>query len=194
MQLLPTIHPKLLLFVSHAAGVAAVALSLLAYNQLVHQPLRGKQAGDEHRVTQLRGLMENAIETRRSHVELQKQFTELTNRVNETQELTPGASREAEFLRVVNTVAAENGVDIKDYRRGRARHLPTHSEVDITLSMEGQYAEICRLLAKVDALQRAKRITDLQIDATGARETYPMSISYTLYFGLRTPAEPAGAT
>lgn len=184
MQPLQAIHPKLFIAITHLVGAGAVALVLGAGYALAYRPITDQHGAYEFRSEQLRGLLANSIDARREHVQLKKEYKELLQRIAQTQRQAPIASGESQFLADATRIAAESGLEIDDYRRGRTRHLPNHSELEITLSTTGGHPAICRFLAEMDQLPRAKRAARLTIESSDTPTTYPMEVAYTLFFGL----------
>lgn len=163
-----------------------MVLAAIAFHELFYARVADQRLAANHRAAQLRELLHNAIETRRLHVARKRELSDLTARISRTQKRIPGAPGESEFLSTATRVAADAGLQIEDYRRGQARHLATHSEVDIQLNAVGSHASICRFLMGMRALARAKCVKSLTISSGDDRQAYPCSVAYTLYFGLKT--------
>lgn len=189
MQPTQPLHPKLFLVLAHSLGLLATALVLAAAYAFGYRPLLTQQEVCEHRTEQLRGLLNNAIQVRRAHVQLTKEFEDLNARVARSAALTPTDAEESQFLADATRIAGESGLVIEDYRRGQTRHLATHSELNLTLSARGGHDGICRFLASMERLPRAKQITELSVSSSDRTTDYPFEVAYTLYFGLK-----AGAT
>ncbi|MEM6331290.1 MAG: hypothetical protein AAF790_13725 [Planctomycetota bacterium] len=184
-------HPKLFVGLTHGVGMVVIALIVVAFQGLVHGPMQARQVEADKRVAQLRELLKNSIEVRRRHVELKGDLDRLAERIEGSRELTPATSKESEFLSVASQVAQRHGLEIVDYRRGKVRRLPAHSEIDITLSGVGGHRSICGFLAEMEQTPRAKKVRRLQIDSSGSPDAYPVEVAYTLYFGLGSPAQAA---
>lgn len=189
MQPSRTIHPTLLVVLTHAVGLGVIALVLLAFWLLAHQPLRTQQEKGAQRVEQLSQRLTGSLEVRREHVELTKKLANLAARVERSRELTPEGAGESEFLAVASNIAKEVGLEIIDYQRGKVRRLEAHSELDLTLTATGSHDSICRFLSKMEAIPRAKQIKKLQIESKDNPESYPLEVAFTLYFGLNRQAQ-----
>ncbi len=186
MQTAQSLHPRLFVALTHMVGALVIALLAGVFYFAAHQPLRDQQLADELRSHHLRKILANSIEVRRQHVQLQKEIDVLMSRIGRSRDLTPDQSKESEFLAAASSIAAEQGLEIVDYRRGKVRRLLKHAELDITLNTEGSHRSICAFLAAMEATPRAKQIKQLEIESSDAADRYPMEVSYTIYFGLES--------
>ena len=189
MQSTQAIHPKLFVALAHLGGAATVALAFGAFYMLGFRPLQVRQEADELRSIQLMGLLDNAIEIRREHVQLNRELAELTERVNRARSSAPATSGEGEFLSEVSQIATQEGLTIDDYRRGKVRHLLSHSELEITFKGHGSHADICRFLQRMEATPRAKQIRRIEVESADDSRDYPVEIAFTLFFGMKDQQE-----
>jgi len=185
MQSTQAIHPKLFVALAHFGGAAIVALALAAFYTLGYAPLLARQQSDELRVIQLTGLLDNSIEIRREHLQLTRKLDDLTQRVERARRSAPASSGEAEFLGELSQIASSEGLVVEDYRRGKVRHLLSHSELEITFKGRGSHSDICRFLRRMEATPRAKQIRRIEIKTSDDAHSYPVEVAFTLFFGMK---------
>jgi len=172
------------------AIVCAVGASALAYT-IIQRPLRDWRHGLEHRGDLVRALLSDSPELRRQHSQRQQELEELLNRVELVNRRIPDEAREGEFLADLTRLARDHRVTIDDFRRGAITETETHSVIDVSVKARGGHAGVCGLVDAIAKLPRLAELTQFQIDSGAEAGTYPVQMTYALYFGM---AAPSGAS
>ncbi len=160
------------------AGIAAGAWTA------VDQFVNGRIERIDRRHAATSTFMTTAPEIEQEHRLLQAEVADRSIRFEELLGRIPPEVRESEFLAQIDELAKKCELTIRDYRPGSIASQTRHSELEIQLSAEGNYAALCQFLAGIHALPRMSRVTALQVAAASepAAETYPIEMTLRIYF------------
>ena len=124
---------------------------------------------------------------RLEHQALTEQLADLRQRAKMIRQRIPDQPLEAEFLQQLTEIADSEGLTIRDYQRGSASVTSTHSQLEIRIEGEGDYAGLCGFLDRIARLPRVARVQFMQVlePADAEQMMYPIDISLMLYFGVR---------
>jgi Tfp pilus assembly protein PilO len=96
----------------------------------------------------------------------------------------PDATYESEFLSELSTLAADSNLAIREFRPGGVTHRDRYDELEIRLSAEGTYPNLCRFLAGLEALPRLCNVRSLSVTGTGSSSgnRYPIDMTVVVFF------------
>ena len=69
---------------------------------------------------------------------------------------------------------------------GMISELESYSQAELTFQCKGSYASICQFLHEIDHLARITEISNLQIESADNFHSYPLQVTFVLYFGGAT--------
>jgi Tfp pilus assembly protein PilO len=170
----------------HGACLVCVAGLVAAYGWFVFKPLMEKEQVCQLRITQLKELLVKTPRVRQENRAFHAELAALKHTVEETQRRLPRELREHEFVEQVRQVAAKTGIEIDDYQLGLVTELESYSQAEITFQCQGSYASICQFLDEIDHLARITEISNLQIESADNFHSYPVQVTFVLYFGGAT--------
>lgn len=170
----------------HAAGLMGIATAVVAYVWFVLVPLNQRQQQCELRVAQLEELLAKSPQVRHVYHDFQAELATLKSSVAETQRRLPAELREHEFIEQLRQAATKTGIEFGDYQIGTATELESYSQAELSIQCSGSYGSICRFLDEIDHLARITEISNLQIESGDNFDSYPVQITFVLYFGGAT--------
>jgi Tfp pilus assembly protein PilO len=170
----------------HGTGVLSLVAAGLIYHLVVSSLIAQQREKNKTEIAQLEGFLDQAEETRHEHEQRRKELAELERDAETMRQRIPDQPREAEFLRHVTHAAEEEKLRILKYERGRVTEKKTHSEFEIRVLGEGNYASICGFLDRLADLSRVATVQKMYVTATDPSKDYPLDITLTLYYGARS--------
>jgi Tfp pilus assembly protein PilO len=170
----------------HGAGLLCVASVVAAYGWFVIKPLVEHERLCQQRIAQLETLLAKTPKVRQENRAFHAELASLRHTVEETQRRLPTELREREFVAQVRQVAAKSGMEVSDYQMGLTTELESYSQAEVTFQCKGSYASICQFLDEIDHLARITEISNLQIESADNFHSYPIQVTFVLYFGGRT--------
>jgi Tfp pilus assembly protein PilO len=177
---------KTLDWLSHGVGILCMLALVGSYSWLVLKPLSQRQELCQQRISQLQGMLLKAPEVRKDNVAYRAELASLKQSIEDTQRRLPPELREQEFIDQMRQIAAKSGVEFGAYQMGSITQLASYSQAELTLQCKGSYASICRFLDEIDQIARITEISNLQIEAGDNFHTYPLQVTFVLYFGGST--------
>ena len=96
----------------------------------------------------------------------------------------PDAAYESEFLSELSTLATQSELAIREFRPGGVTQRDACHELEIRLSAEGTYPNLCRFLAGLERLPRLCNVRSLNVSGTGssAEGRYPIDLTVVVFF------------
>lgn len=177
---------KTLGWLLHGAGLTCVIALLVTYGYLVGGPLADHKELCQQRIAQLEQLLEKAPQVRQENAALRAELASLRKSVAETHSRLPSELRDREFVDEVHQAAVRAGVEVDAYQVGAVTERQSYSQAELTFDCRGSYASICKFLDEIDHFTRITEITNLQIDASDNFRSYPLQVTFVLYFGKST--------
>ncbi len=180
---------KLLLlgWLFHLGGLVTLVLAACAYQFVISGVITHRQAADAAEIARFETLLETERDTAREFTRLQSNLKLLEDSAEAARQRIPETPEEAEFLAQISKAASENGLAIQNFTRGAVTVLETHSQLQIRLTGEGDYASICGFFERMANFSRVATVSNLSLSIPGDAEIYPLDMTLTLYFGARTP-------
>jgi Tfp pilus assembly protein PilO len=129
-------------------------------------------------------MLEVSQQAMRSKAELTRTLAALTSRAEAVRERVPKTAGEAELLRQLTEIAEGEGVSLVDYRRGQIVDAADRSELRLTVKCEGAFDQLCRLLQKVQDMERIVVVERLRLTSTATGDRNPAELTLLVYFGL----------
>jgi Tfp pilus assembly protein PilO len=169
----------------HVGGLTSLIVSGCIYHFVVSGLITHQHRQHTEEAARLETLLETAGDLRHDHVRLRNELNELEQRAEMIRQRIPDQPREAAFLQQVAEAAKERGLTIRDYQRGGVTVTETHSELEIRLTGEGDYASICGFFEDIALLPRVATVRRMTVSAPRGKEVYPLDMTLTLFFGAR---------
>jgi Tfp pilus assembly protein PilO len=170
----------------HGTGLVCVAASLAAYGWFVLKPLTEHEQLCQQRIYQLEEMLAKSPKVRQENRAFNAELASLRHTVEETQRRLPAELRENEFVDQVRQVAAKAGMEMGDHQLGLITALESYSQAELTFNCKGSYASICQFLDEIDHFARITEISSLRIESDDNFRTYPIQVTFVLYFGGAT--------
>ncbi len=174
------------------AVLCAVGVAALGYF-VIREPLTEWRRDVSHRAELVRARLTGGTELRRQHAEREEQLAQLLKRVELVNRRVPDEAREDEFLADLSQIAETHGVTIEDFRRGGTTETETHSLVEVSVNARGSYAGLCGLVDAVTLLPRLAELTEMEVASNATTTSYPIRLTFALYYGMATPPPPTAA-
>ncbi len=133
----------------HGLGFGLLALTAALFVFAVHRPLARARADHLQRSEQLAALLEGSGEVRRQNTALRQELKALNEQVQDVRARVPAYAEDGAFISQLAAAAEDEGVQLIDYRRGRAVETSAHSHIELDLKCVGTYAALCRFLNRV---------------------------------------------
>lgn len=171
----------------HLGGLVALVLAACAYQFVFFGWITHRQAADAAEIAGLELLLNTERDAGREFDRLQTELKRLEASAEAARQRIPETPEEAEFLARISEAAIENGLAIQNFTRGAVTVLETHSQLQIRLTAEGDYASICGFFERIANFSRVATVSNMSLIIPGDSEIYPLDMTLTLYFGARTP-------
>ncbi|MEO8493610.1 MAG: type 4a pilus biogenesis protein PilO [Planctomycetota bacterium] len=171
----------------HLGGLATLVLGACAYQFVISGLITHRQSADAVEIAILESMLESERGTEREVTRLEAELVQLEASAEAARQRIPETPQEAEFLAQISRAAAAKGLTIQDFTRGDVTVLPTHSQLQIRLTGEGDYTSICGFFEAMSTFSRVATVTNLNLSIPTDSEVYPLDLTLTLYFGARTP-------
>jgi Tfp pilus assembly protein PilO len=139
-------------------------------------------------------LLVESGKVRATHASFKDSLVKTRDRTEALRQRIPDRPCETEFLEQMNQAADEEGLEIRDYRRGTVTVEDTHSFLEVRVLGAGSYPEICGFLDRLARLPRISTAEKITITSDATTEVYPVDLTLRLYFGAqKKPAEEGKA-
>jgi Tfp pilus assembly protein PilO len=188
----PTTRLKLLGWCLHAAGLLILGAAGYAAYCLAYLPLVKQEQNCVARMAEMDGLLRESEKIRGAHARFKGSLTEVRDRASALRQRIPDKPCETEFLEQMNQAANDEGLEIRDYRRGAVTVEDAHSLLEVHVVGAGSYAEICRFLDRLARLPRISTVKKITVTSDSAAEAYPFDLTLRLYFGAQQSSEDKG--
>jgi Tfp pilus assembly protein PilO len=170
----------------HVVCFVCVVGFVAAYGWFVFKPLREHEQACQQRIAHLKQLLVQAPKVRQENRAFHAELTSLKHTVEETRRRLPQKIQEHEFIEQVRQVATKLGMEVGDYQLGLVTELQSYSQAEVTFQCKGSYASICQFLDEIDHFARITEISNLQIESGDNFHSYPLQVTFVLYFGGST--------
>lgn len=167
----------------HGVCLICVAGFVAAFSWFVLKPLVEQEQICQQRIAQLEDLLVKSPKVRQENRAFHAELASLKHSVEETQRRLPHELREHEFIEQVRQVATKSGMEVGDYQMGLVTELESYSQAELTFQCKGSFASICQFLHDIDHLARITEIANLQIESADNFHSYPIQVTFVLYFG-----------
>lgn len=171
----------------HLGGLVTLVLGACAYQFIVSGLITRQQSDNEVEIVRLETLLETERDAGREFSLLQAELARLEASAEAARQRIPETPQESEFLAQISEAANEKGLSIKNFSRGDVTVLPTHSQLQIRLTGEGDYASICGFFEQMATFSRVATVSQMNLAIPQDSEIYPLDMTMTLYFGARAP-------
>lgn len=180
----------------HGLGIIVAIAIALSAEFILYRPIDDRTAACAGRIEKLQTLFRDEDQLRTEHTRLCKELAIARKQAATLHARIPDEPRESDFLAQASRLAGEVGLQIQDYRPGKATSRQTHSVMQVDLICKGDCASIAHFLDRLSKLPRHSTISRLEIDAESSQADYATKISVTLYFGVngRPDADKKGTT
>ncbi len=171
----------------HLGGLVTLVLGACAYQFVISGLITHRQAADAAEIVKFETLLETDRYAGRDFIRLKGELVKLEASAEAARQRIPETPQEAEFLAQISEAANEKGLVIQNFTRGDVKVLETHSQLQVRLTGEGDYASICGFFEKMANLSRVATVSDMSLSIPANSDIYPLDMTLTLYFGARTP-------
>lgn len=178
----------------HAGGLAVLGAAGFAVYCLIYVPLAKEEQGCVARMSDIDELLSKSGEIRAAHASFKDSLTKTRDRAEALRQRIPDRPCETDFLEQMNQAADEEGLEIRDYRRGTVTVEDAHSFLEVRVLGAGSYPEICGFLDRLAKLPRISTVEKVTVTSGSTAEAYPVDLTLRLYFGAqKRPAEEGKA-
>ena len=171
----------------HLGGLGALVLGACAYQFVISELITRQQSDNAAAIETLEVLLETERDTGREFADLQAELARLEASAEAARQRIPETPQESEFLAQLSQAARDKGFAIDNFTRGSVTVLDTHSQLQVRLTGEGDYASICGFFEKLVSFSRVATVKQMNLRVPADSEVYPLDMTLTLYFGARAP-------
>ncbi len=171
----------------HLGGLVTLVLGACAYQFVVSGLITRQQSDNAAEIETLEMLLETEGDAGREFASLQAELARLETSAEAARQRIPELPQESEFLAQISEAARDKGLAINNFTRGAVTVLETHSQLQIRLTGEGDYASICGFFEKMASFSRVATVSQMSLTIPTDAEVYPLDMTMTLYFGARAP-------
>lgn len=171
----------------HLGGLLTLVVGGAAYQLFISNLIAQRQTTNAEEIARLETLLENERDTGRELARIQAELGRLEASAEAARRRIPETPEEAEFLAQISAAANEKGLQIQDFTRGAVTVLPTHSQLQIRLTGEGDFSSICGFFDEMANFSRVATVSMMSLSVPANSEIYPLDMTLTLYFGARVP-------
>jgi Tfp pilus assembly protein PilO len=169
----------------HAAGLLFVGAAGCALYSLAYLPLVKQEQSCVARMADIDKLLVDAEKVRTAHASFKHSLVKIQDRTEALRQRIPDRPRETDFLEQMNQAADEEGLEIRDYRRGTVTVEDSHSFLEVRVLGAGTYPQICGFLDRLAHLPRISTVEKVTITSDSTAEAYPVDLTLRLYFGAQ---------
>lgn len=171
----------------HLGGLGALVLGACAYQLVISGLITRQQLDNAAEIETLEVLLETERDIDHEFARLHEELARLEVSAEAARQRIPETPQESEFLAQLSEAARDEGFAINNFTRGSATVLDTHSQLQIRLTGEGDYATICGFFEKMASFSRVATVSQMSLRIPADSEVYPLDMTMTLYFGARAP-------
>lgn len=169
----------------HLGGLVTLVIGACAYQFVVSGLITHQQRENAAEIPRLESLLETDRDTERQFTQLQAELARLEVSAEAARQRIPEMPQESEFLAQISEAAREKGLSIDKFTRGSVAVLETHSQLQIRLTGEGNYASICGFFESMSKFSRVATVSQMNLQVPSDSEIYPLDMTLTLYFGAK---------
>lgn len=171
----------------HLGGIFTLVLGACAYQFVIAGSITRQQSDNAAEIETLEMLLTTEHDTGREFAGLQEELARLEASAEAARQRIPETAQESDFLAQISEAARDKGLAINNFTRGAVTVLDTHSQLQIRLTGEGDYASICGFFEKMASLSRVATVSQMSLSIPANSEIYPLDMTMTLYFGAKAP-------
>jgi Tfp pilus assembly protein PilO len=168
----------------HCAGCVLVLLCGAIGYTLIYEGAESSIAKLATSIQELRLSVQNAPAIRKTHEELTQRLEDLKVGMASLQQHVPRAADAGKFLKDITIIADEEALQISNFQPDKPIGKEGFTEMDVTLTGQGDYKSICVFLDRLSKLSRLSKVKNLNISTSGTEAKLPMSATLVIYFGL----------
>ena len=154
--------------IAGASGATAIVAAALFVLYLVDHEAREDLGFRRDRAAT---LLRTADEIRETHAKLQRELPAAREQHRRLRQRIPREPQVAEFLTQLSALADDAGVAIRSFDPQTQVATERRIDVMVHLSIDGEYANICRFLWDVDRLPRLSRLRAMTLSAPDAQQS-----------------------
>ncbi len=162
-------------------AMAAVCIALMFYAGII-RPIHMHISRLESQSCELKDLIYQTSQISVQREKLQQELMTQQTSLERLEARLPTAARESDFLAQMCELAASENLEIADYQPGAVSARETHHELEVSVSLRGDYSAICQLLRQADELPRLCRLVRLEMTSAEAGEKLIANLTYRIYF------------
>jgi Tfp pilus assembly protein PilO len=169
---------------AHAIGAAvAIVVALLTYRGVV-VPLMSEADEHELHANRVRLLVARSEQVAAEHRQLRERQAKLTSAAKQTRDRMPTDVAAGDFVERSTALASQLDIEVEQCQSGAAELHDDHATIDVSCTLRGSFASICRYLAAIDQLPQASRVRRLQMAQSPESEGYPVQVTFQLYYQI----------
>jgi len=169
----------------HGAGFIVVLVCGAIGYTVFYERAEGSIAETRASIQELKLAVQNAPVIRRTHEELTQRLDDLKEGMVALQQRVPQEADAGKFLKEITIIAHDEALEISNFQPDKATGRQGFTEMEVTLTAQGDFASICKFFDRLNKLSRLSKVKSLNISASGAEEKLPMSATLVIYFGIR---------
>jgi Tfp pilus assembly protein PilO len=166
----------------NVVGVIITAALFMGIAWFYWGPMSREATEYKQHLDNLRALIKEENRLREEHAALRQQLDRAAQQEAAIQKQIPHGPQEAEFLAQISQAAAEEGMQIVDYRPGVISSGEACSTLRVALACEGTYQAICTFLDRLQKLSRCSTVIRMEIEPSASPKHYATKLSLELYF------------
>jgi len=171
----------------HLGGLASLLLGACAYQFVISGLITRQQSDNDAEIARLETLLETEQDVGSDFSRLRAELARLEASAEAARQRIPETAQESEYLAQISSAAKTNGLSINNFTRGAVTVLGTHSQLQIRLTGEGDYAALCGFFKEMSTFSRVATVSQMSITIPSSSEIYPLDMTMTLYYGARAP-------
>jgi Tfp pilus assembly protein PilO len=171
----------------HLGGLVTLVLAACAYQFVISGLITRQESDNAEEIESLEILLETERDTSVEFANLKAELARLETSAEAARQRIPETPQESEFLAQISEAARDKGLAINNFTRGAVTVLETHSQLQIRLTGEGDYASICGFFETMASFSRVATVSQMNLSVPADSDIYPLDMTMTLYFGARAP-------
>jgi Tfp pilus assembly protein PilO len=171
--------------VLHYTGGLVLVLCATAGYTLAYGPAREAMSNTDMRINELLLSVENLPVIREHHRKVSAKLAEVSERIAKVRQRVPQHQEAGEFLKEVTRIAGEEQLKLTNFQPGAPTERSGYSEMEVTLSGEGNFASVCSFFDRLMKLNRLSKVKTMSLSARDPQTEYPLEVTLVIYFGLQ---------
>jgi len=170
---------------NHCAGTAGVVVtSLIAFCAwlCVIKPIDAAIEWDRTRQMGAHKCLDNRDDIAGEAARLRIERSGFESRLKELLDGIPESVQDSQFLGQVATLARDSELLLEQFRPGTIEKSGDYQQLEIELTASGTHASICRFLDGLQNLPRLCRVPELDIEASGEEQVFPVRLKVLVFF------------